>query len=73
MAASFLLQEMLLSSFTCHFQPEHSLAARLRAGFVHQLDVAAVVVVHDVVLEVPVLLGADVAHLLGLVLVHSLE
>lgn len=50
--------------------PEHSLASRLRAGFVHQLDVAAVVVIHHVMLEVPVLLGADVTHLLGLVLVH---
>ena len=29
--------------------------------------------VHDVVLEVPKLLGANVAHLLGLVLVHNLD
>ena len=66
---------MLLKSLTLTyiFQPEHFLAARLGAGFVHQLDVAAVVGVHHVVLEVPVLLGADVAHLLGLVLVHRLE
>ena len=56
-----------------HCRPEHSLASRLGAGLVHQLDVAAVVVIRDVMLEVPVLLGADVTHLLGLFLVHRLD
>ena len=57
--------------FQC--QPEHSLTAWLRTGFVHQCGPAALVCVQDVVLEVPELLGADVTHLLGLVLVNSLE
>ena len=52
---------------------EHSLAAWLRAGFVHQCGPAALVCVQDVVLEVPELLGADVTNLLGLGLVHRLE
>ena len=56
-----------------NLQPEHPLAAWLRTGLVIQSDVAAIVSVHNVGLEAPELLGADVTHLLGLLLVHSLH
>ena len=59
--------------FISNLQPEHPLAARLGTGLVVQSDIAAIMCVHDVGLEAPELLGADVAHLLRLLLVHSLD
>ena len=59
--------------FIINLQPEHPLASWLGTGLVIQSDVAAIMSVHDVGLEAPELLGADVTHLLWLLLVHSLD
>ena len=59
--------------FIINLQPEHPLASWLGTGLVIQSDVATIMSVHNVGLEAPELLGADVAHLLGLLLVHSLD
>ena len=59
--------------FILNLQPEHPLAAWLGTRLVFPSDVATVMKVCDVSLEVPELLSADVAHLLGLLFVHNLE
>ena len=59
--------------FVLNLQPEHPLAAWLWTRLVIPSDVATVMKVRDVGLEVPELLGADVAHLLGLLFMHNLD
>ena len=59
--------------FILNLQPEHPLAAWLRTRLVFPSDVATIMEVCDVGPEVPELLGADVAHLLGLLFVHNLD
>ena len=59
--------------FILNLQPEHPLAAWLRTRLVFPSDVATVMKVCDVSLEVPELLSADVAHLLGLLFMHNLD
>ena len=56
-----------------NLQPEHPLAAWLGTRLVFPSDVATVMKACDVSLEVPELLGADVAHLLGLLFMHNLD
>ena len=59
--------------FILNLQPEHPLAAWLGTRLVFPSDVATIMEVCDVGPEVPELLGADVAHLLGLLFMHNLD